>query len=124
MAKRAAGVIAGGDHGASLLREAIDAFERGDARLERARALTDLGAQLRDFATPRDQRAVDVSLHLVEVPDARAFGCVPTDDSGRVTAFVEKSDSSTSTSSTVALLPLGCAIEKAFRRPMMMPRSL
>jgi len=32
----------------------------------------------------------DVSLHLVEVPDARAFGCVPTDRSGWVTAFLEK----------------------------------
>jgi DNA-binding CsgD family transcriptional regulator len=47
IAKRAAGVIAGGDRGASLLRGAIDAFERGDASLERARALTDLGALLR-----------------------------------------------------------------------------
>ena len=52
----------------------------------------DLGAQLRDFATPREGRPVDVSLHLVEVPDARAFGCVPTDPSGRVTGFVEKSE--------------------------------
>jgi DNA-binding CsgD family transcriptional regulator len=47
VAKRAAGVIAGGDRGGSLLREAIDEFERGDARLERARALADLGALLR-----------------------------------------------------------------------------
>jgi DNA-binding CsgD family transcriptional regulator len=47
IAKRAAGVIAGGDRGASLLREAIDAFERGDASLEKARGLTDLGALLR-----------------------------------------------------------------------------
>jgi DNA-binding CsgD family transcriptional regulator len=47
VAKRAAGVIAGGDRGASLLREAIEEFERGDARLERARALADLGALLR-----------------------------------------------------------------------------
>jgi len=31
-----------------------------------------------------------VTLHLVEVDDARAFGCVPTDDDGRVTAFLEK----------------------------------
>lgn len=31
-----------------------------------------------------------VSLHLVGVPDPRAFGCVPTDDDGRVTAFLEK----------------------------------
>jgi DNA-binding CsgD family transcriptional regulator len=47
VALRAAGVVAGGDRGASLLREAIDALERGDARLERARALADLGALLR-----------------------------------------------------------------------------
>ncbi len=52
----------------------------------------DLSAQLTDFGTPRDGRTVDVSLHLVEVPDARAFGCVPTDGAGRVLAFVEKSD--------------------------------
>jgi DNA-binding CsgD family transcriptional regulator len=47
VARRAAGVVAGGDRGARLLREAIDALERGDARLERARALADLGAMLR-----------------------------------------------------------------------------
>ena len=52
----------------------------------------DLRRQLGDFAAARDGRPVDVSLHLVEVPDARAFGCVPTDDHGRVLAFVEKSD--------------------------------
>jgi mannose-1-phosphate guanylyltransferase len=32
----------------------------------------------------------DVTLHLTQVQDARAFGCVPTDSSGRVTAFLEK----------------------------------
>lgn len=32
----------------------------------------------------------DVTLHLTQVSDARAFGCVPTDESGRVTAFLEK----------------------------------
>jgi DNA-binding CsgD family transcriptional regulator len=47
VAKRAAGVVAGGERGASLLREAIDDFERGEARLEKARALADLGAMLR-----------------------------------------------------------------------------
>lgn len=52
----------------------------------------DLSAQLLDFETPREGRPVDVSLHLVEVEDARAFGCVPTDGDGRVTAFVEKSE--------------------------------
>jgi DNA-binding CsgD family transcriptional regulator len=47
VAKRAAGLVAGGDRGVALLREAIDAFGRADARLERARALADLGAMLR-----------------------------------------------------------------------------
>jgi DNA-binding CsgD family transcriptional regulator len=47
VALRATGVVAGGDRGASLLRKSIDAFERGDARLERTRALADLGALLR-----------------------------------------------------------------------------
>lgn len=32
----------------------------------------------------------DVTLHLTQVEDARAFGCVPTDSNGRVTAFLEK----------------------------------
>ncbi len=47
VAKHAAGVVAGGERGELLLREAVDAFERGDAGLERARALADLGALLR-----------------------------------------------------------------------------
>ena len=41
--------------------------------------------------THRDNNA-DVTLHLVKVPDPRAFGCVPTDPDGRVTAFLEKTD--------------------------------
>ena len=32
----------------------------------------------------------DITLHLIDVEDARAFGCVPTDANGRVTAFLEK----------------------------------
>ncbi len=32
----------------------------------------------------------DVTLHLTEVDDPRAYGCVPTDADGRVTAFLEK----------------------------------
>ncbi len=32
----------------------------------------------------------DVTLHLVRVADARAYGCVPTDSAGRVTQFLEK----------------------------------
>lgn len=47
-----------------------------------------LSAQI---AMHRENKA-DVTLHLTQVEDARAFGCVPTDDSGRVTAFLEKMD--------------------------------
>ncbi len=35
-------------------------------------------------------KKADATLHLIEVEDARAFGCVPTDSEGRVTAFLEK----------------------------------
>src|SRR5690349_20390480 len=48
----------------------------------------DLGALL---ATHHDRRA-DVTLHLVRVGDPRAFGCVPTDADGVVTAFLEKTE--------------------------------
>ncbi|HET9012456.1 MAG TPA: LuxR C-terminal-related transcriptional regulator, partial [Gemmatimonadaceae bacterium] len=58
VAKRAAGVVAGGVRGESLLREAIDAFERGDSRLERARALADLGALLRRRNRRSEARAL------------------------------------------------------------------
>lgn len=36
--------------------------------------------------------AADVTLHLVRVPDPRAFGCVPTTYQGRVLEFLEKTD--------------------------------
>ena len=36
------------------------------------------------------QHNADVTLHLIKVDDARAFGCVPIDSEGRVTAFLEK----------------------------------
>jgi mannose-1-phosphate guanylyltransferase len=36
--------------------------------------------------------SADVTLHLIDVEDARAFGCVPTEADGRVTAFLEKMD--------------------------------
>jgi mannose-1-phosphate guanylyltransferase len=49
---------------------------------------TDLGAVL---DTHRRADA-DVTLHLVRVPDPRAFGCVPTTADGRVTAFLEKTE--------------------------------
>jgi mannose-1-phosphate guanylyltransferase len=46
----------------------------------------DIAAQL---AVHRDTDAA-VTLHLVEVDDPRAFGCVPTRPDGGVTAFLEK----------------------------------
>jgi mannose-1-phosphate guanylyltransferase len=49
------------------------------------------GHDLRRQLKHHDESGADVTLHLVEVGDARAYGCVPTDDGGRVLAFVEKS---------------------------------
>ena len=46
VALRGAGIVRGGD-GIALLREAVAALARSEARLEHARALTDLGAALR-----------------------------------------------------------------------------
>ena len=46
-AKRVAGVVVRGDRGESLLRESVGEFELADSRVERARALADLGALLR-----------------------------------------------------------------------------
>jgi mannose-1-phosphate guanylyltransferase len=43
----------------------------------------------RQVSLHRDTGA-DVTLHLTEVDDPRRFGCVPTDDRGRVTDFLEK----------------------------------
>jgi mannose-1-phosphate guanylyltransferase len=48
------------------------------------------GVDLARLLTSHRDRSADVTLHLVRVADPRAFGCVPTDDEGRVTAFLEK----------------------------------
>ena len=48
----------------------------------------DLAEQIRQH----EAHDADVTLHLTQVEDARAFGCVPTDSQGRVTAFLEKMD--------------------------------
>ena len=37
-----------------------------------------------------DKNSADVTLHLTQVDDARAYGCVPMDSNGRVIAFLEK----------------------------------
>jgi mannose-1-phosphate guanylyltransferase len=51
------------------------------------------GHDIRGQLEMHRRRDAAVTLHLVEVEDARAFGCVPTDSHGRVTGFIEKSDS-------------------------------
>ncbi|HEU0131637.1 MAG TPA: NDP-sugar synthase [Mycobacteriales bacterium] len=48
------------------------------------------GVDLRALVAAHRSRHADATLYLTEVADARAFGCVPTDDGGRVTAFLEK----------------------------------
>ena len=47
---------------------------------------------LTDQIRQHEAHDADVTLHLTQVEDARAFGCVPTDAQGRVTAFLEKMD--------------------------------
>ena len=48
------------------------------------------GADLRALLGCHENNGADVTLHLVRVGDPRAFGCVPTDSEGMVTAFLEK----------------------------------
>jgi DNA-binding CsgD family transcriptional regulator len=56
VAQRAAGVVAGGERGVALLRSALESLERAGAHVERARALTDLGALLRRRNSRREAR--------------------------------------------------------------------
>ena len=49
----------------------------------------DLAAQIKLHQTSSSA----VTLHLVNVADARPYGCVPFDETGRVTDFLEKMDS-------------------------------
>jgi mannose-1-phosphate guanylyltransferase len=48
------------------------------------------GADLGDLLAHHGSHGADLTLHLVRVGDPRAFGCVPTDENNRVTAFLEK----------------------------------
>jgi DNA-binding CsgD family transcriptional regulator len=69
VALRAAGLVAGGQGGEALLREAIDILARPDIRLEHARALADLGALLRRSNRRVEARqllrhAIDAAHHL------------------------------------------------------------
>ncbi|WP_328327202.1 MULTISPECIES: NDP-sugar synthase [unclassified Streptomyces] len=48
------------------------------------------GLDIEALVTTHETSGADVSLHLTRVEDPRAFGLVPTDGTGRVTAFLEK----------------------------------
>ena len=48
------------------------------------------GLDIRALVDTHASSGADVSLHLTRVEDPRAFGLVPTDETGRVTAFLEK----------------------------------
>jgi mannose-1-phosphate guanylyltransferase len=48
------------------------------------------GLDIRALVRTHESTAADVSLHLTKVTDPRAYGLVPTDETGRVTAFLEK----------------------------------
>lgn len=70
-----------------------------------------------DQITFHQSKNADATLHLIEVEDARAFGCVPTDNDGRVTAFLEKMENPITNSinagcyvfqpSVISRIPLG-----------------
>ncbi|MFJ9420303.1 sugar phosphate nucleotidyltransferase [Streptomyces sp. NPDC101227] len=48
------------------------------------------GLDIKALVATHRTSGADVSLHLTRVEDPRAFGLVPTDGTGRVTAFLEK----------------------------------
>lgn len=48
------------------------------------------GVDLRALLAAHERTEADVTLYLTKVDDPRAFGCVPTDADGWVTAFLEK----------------------------------
>ncbi|WP_399925935.1 sugar phosphate nucleotidyltransferase [Streptomyces kanamyceticus] len=48
------------------------------------------GLDIRALVDTHETSGADVSLHLTRVADPRAYGLVPTDPTGRVTAFLEK----------------------------------
>lgn len=50
------------------------------------------GADLGAILQTHTSGGADVTLHLVRVPDPRAFGSVPTDERGRVLEFLEKTE--------------------------------
>ena len=69
-----------------------------------------IGVDLGAFLAAHQTTGADVTLCLHRVPDARPYGCVPTDPDGRVTAFLEKDPNPVTDQINAGLY--------AFRRPV------
>lgn len=69
-----------------------------------------IGVDLAAFLATHHGSGADVTLCLHRVADPRSYGCVPTDDSGRVTAFLEKDPNPVTDQINAGLY--------AFRRPV------
>lgn len=50
------------------------------------------GMDLGGILDTHHAKGADLTMHLLNVSDPRAFGCVPTDANGQVTAFLEKTE--------------------------------
>ncbi|HEY8372227.1 MAG TPA: NDP-sugar synthase [Pseudonocardiaceae bacterium] len=73
---------------AGAIRNVADRLRADDVMIFNGDILS--GVDLRAVVDTHRRNEADVTLHLVKVPDPRRFGCVPTDDEGRVVAFLEK----------------------------------
>lgn len=69
-----------------------------------------IGVDLNAFVDAHQRSGADVTLCLHRVADPRAYGCVPTDETGRVTAFLEKDPNPVTDQINAGLY--------AFRRPV------
>ncbi|MEU7478933.1 NDP-sugar synthase [Lentzea sp. NPDC042327] len=75
---------------AGAIRNVADKLREPDVMVFNGDILS--GVDLAGIVDTHRQHAADVTLHLVKVADPRAFGCVPTDEQGRVQAFLEKTE--------------------------------
>ncbi|MGI5504728.1 sugar phosphate nucleotidyltransferase [Lentzea sp. CA-135723] len=75
---------------AGAIRNVADKLREPDVMVFNGDILS--GVDLTGIVDTHRKHEADVTLHLVKVADPRAFGCVPTDDEGRVQAFLEKTE--------------------------------
>lgn len=75
------------------IRHAVDALEDGYDEIMVLNGDILSGVDLGAVVEEHRAAAADATLHLVRVADPSAFGCVPTDASGRVERFLEKTRS-------------------------------